>query len=684
MKVTGRTTISKFKNSFLDEFKVNVRVYDGNDVADDNATLSSIRTVQGSLSAEIDIRGNMKVSNVERMLFEKLGVVVKFEASPDSLADGNATVASLRIKSDDSSGELNKNDSGKSFSDVKNNSEQDAVAAGSAASATPESDTGGSKVSSSSDAMQEAVSDADDDVIRVTGRTTVSKLKNIFRDEFRVNICVYDGIDIADDNATLSSLRTIQGSLNAEIDDLRGNMKVSNVERLLLETLGVVIRFEVSPNKLADGNATVASIRIKSDESSGEFNKNGSDNKSGTDQSNDSQSELQKTSELSDRSILSKGFDKANAKGSDDSLLQNRGIRVTGRTTVSKLKTAFKDEFLVDICVYAGDELADDNATMSSIRTIQGSLSADLDDIRGNMKVSNAERMLFEKLGVVVRFQVSPGVLADGNATVASLRNKSDETSGESNVKDSDKSISEVPENLKGSEPEQKVMPALSETVVMAKSDVSASSDMTSGDSDSVNEIPQDIAVGGYIKLGRYYQESTVEKTPVEWLVLEKKSKELLLISRYVLDCRQYHHDRVTTTWEKCDIRKWLNNEFLKEAFSPEERERIKESKVTNADNPEQKTKGGNDTVDRVFLLSIQEASKYFTDDSSRQCKSTQFVEDKNFLIDESGFSDWWLRSPGAKKYAAIVYADGTIDMFGSPVSNGSCSVRPVLRLLMN
>ncbi len=170
MKVTGRTTVSKLKTAFKDEYKVNVRVYDGEGVADENATLSSIRTVQGSLNADIDdLRGKMKVSNVERILFEKLGVVVKFEASPDSLADGNATVASLRIKSDESSGdessdESNRNDFGKSFSEVKNNSAQDSQAAKSAAAAgAPESN-----------AAQEKVSD-DDYIIRVTGRTTVAR-----------------------------------------------------------------------------------------------------------------------------------------------------------------------------------------------------------------------------------------------------------------------------------------------------------------------------------------------------------------------------------------------------------------------------------------------------------------------------------------------------------------------------
>ena len=84
-----------------------------------------------------------------------------------------------------------------------------------------------------------------------------------------------------------------------------------------------------------------------------------------------------------------------------------------------------------------------------------------------------------------------------------------------------------------------------------------------------------DIKVGSFITYGRYFQDSVNAKSPIEWLVLDVKGNEALLISRYALDCKIYHYGWVSISWEDCDLRKWLNSDFLKSAFSNEESERI-------------------------------------------------------------------------------------------------------------
>lgn len=98
MKVSGRTTVSKFKQAFKDEFKVGIRVYDGKSLADESATLSSIKKTQGTLNAEVEIHGSMKIANIEKMLLEQLGIVTQIELSSSRLADDNVTIASLRNK----------------------------------------------------------------------------------------------------------------------------------------------------------------------------------------------------------------------------------------------------------------------------------------------------------------------------------------------------------------------------------------------------------------------------------------------------------------------------------------------------------------------------------------------------------------------------------------------------------
>ena len=202
---------------------------------------------------------------------------------------------------------------------------------------------------------------------------------------------------------------------------------------------------------------------------------------------------------------------------------------------------------------------------------------------------------------------------------------------------------------------------------------------------------------GDIIRYGKYYQDFDRQKSPIEWLVLHVKEKEVLLISRYALDCKQYYHGYTSTsiTWENCDLRKWLNGDFIKSAFSEEEAERILVSDIKNDDNPQYHTQGGNNTKDRVFCLSISEAEQYFGNDESRKCKPTAYARQQGASV----YNDccyWWLRSPytpGSKfgyfwlmkeRNAACVRTVGSLYLYGYYVGSGSNVVRPALRIISN
>ena len=192
-----------------------------------------------------------------------------------------------------------------------------------------------------------------------------------------------------------------------------------------------------------------------------------------------------------------------------------------------------------------------------------------------------------------------------------------------------------------------------------------------------------DIKVGSFITYGRYFQDSDNAKSPIEWLVLDVKGNEALLISRYALDCKEYHHEFENITWEDCDLRKWLNSDFLKSAFSNEESERILVSELRNDDNPEYGTRGGNDTKDRIFCLSIAEAEQYFSSDEDRQCRPTAYAREQGaFVRDDCCF--WWLRSPGYLQGAAGVNTDGALGPCGVNVYDPDCVVRPALRIIFD
>ena len=89
---------------------------------------------------------------------------------------------------------------------------------------------------------------------------------------------------------------------------------------------------------------------------------------------------------------------------------------------------------------------------------------------------------------------------------------------------------------------------------------------------------PNDAAVGDIIWFGHYPGISAAEDSqdplPVPWLVLDRTSEDLLLISRDALDSRPYHGEFRDVVWEDCDLRKWLNGEFLHSFFSAAEQKR--------------------------------------------------------------------------------------------------------------
>lgn len=84
----------------------------------------------------------------------------------------------------------------------------------------------------------------------------------------------------------------------------------------------------------------------------------------------------------------------------------------------------------------------------------------------------------------------------------------------------------------------------------------------------------------------------------------------------------------------------------MNRAFSSSEQEAIRTTKVINEDNYYYKTDGGNDTLDKIYLLSLSE-----TDEE----KEYGFTDSYGMTIKYSNYADlddyqyWWLRTPGEK-----------------------------------
>ncbi len=197
--------------------------------------------------------------------------------------------------------------------------------------------------------------------------------------------------------------------------------------------------------------------------------------------------------------------------------------------------------------------------------------------------------------------------------------------------------------------------------------------------------------VGDIISFGKY-----------DWRVLDVKGNTALIITELIIEQRSYHDTYKDITWADCSLRQHLNGEFY-DKFSAADKSRIIQVLNKNPDNQWYGSKGGADTKDSVFLLSIEEVvCRYFGDSSSKlynpgknqrywferkdvnNSKRVAKLDGKN-----SGIWWWWLRSPGRVNIKAVyIHGDGNIGIQGNNilkgnVADGKCTggVRPALWL---
>jgi hypothetical protein len=198
------------------------------------------------------------------------------------------------------------------------------------------------------------------------------------------------------------------------------------------------------------------------------------------------------------------------------------------------------------------------------------------------------------------------------------------------------------------------------------------------------------LQVGDKISFGSY-----------DWRVLDMQNNTTLIITECIIEQRAYHDAYKDITWADCSLRKYLNGEFYNK-FTEADKLRIIPVINKNPDNEWYGAKGGEDTRDSVFLLSIEEvACKYFGDSSSKlqnRGKNQKYWferKDENNskriarLEGKQWGTWWWLRSPGRVNLKAVyIHGDGNIGIQGNNIlkgniSDGECKggVRPALWL---
>ena len=191
-------------------------------------------------------------------------------------------------------------------------------------------------------------------------------------------------------------------------------------------------------------------------------------------------------------------------------------------------------------------------------------------------------------------------------------------------------------------------------------------------------------------KLNKFINEIIEEriKTPLNiiltylggqnWIMLDRKGTQILLIAEVPeTDCF-YCHRQTESTWEKSHARFKLNNSYYTTYFSTSEQDATVTTTVINTNSTAYGTDGGQNTLDDVFLLSVEEAKRYFPTDNERKLDASKFIYTSK--------EDWWLRTPGKSAgYVAYVDAKGIIHEEGDigwPQGSGVPAIAKVQKAL--
>lgn len=190
--------------------------------------------------------------------------------------------------------------------------------------------------------------------------------------------------------------------------------------------------------------------------------------------------------------------------------------------------------------------------------------------------------------------------------------------------------------------------------------------------------------IGDQVEYGSFIVNSDGDSSPITWTCLDIQDGKALLLSDKALDCRMYHGALVDTTWAECDLRAWLNDDFISMAFTPDEASCIWYSDIVNDNNPTSIVSGGANTIDQVFILDYDELNTYFADDESRLCLPTEYAVDNgcwtsDFQVSE-GCTNYWFRNPGLfASRAGYVFLNGAIISDGDFVNQTFVGVRPAM-----
>lgn len=147
---------------------------------------------------------------------------------------------------------------------------------------------------------------------------------------------------------------------------------------------------------------------------------------------------------------------------------------------------------------------------------------------------------------------------------------------------------------------------------------------------------------------------------PIEWIVVNRDSNKVMLLSKEILDTSYYSQKHRITSYEDSDIRKYLSNEGTFEIFSGKEREHMMEHPVAK---------------DLVFLITLDEIADDKKLDGVLNADYTKIL--KRYGAGDNSW--WWLRGEDIDIYAPSIDKNGLPAEKPKEVNRASGGIRPAI-----
>ncbi|MBR5948083.1 MAG: hypothetical protein IKZ82_05480 [Clostridia bacterium] len=198
------------------------------------------------------------------------------------------------------------------------------------------------------------------------------------------------------------------------------------------------------------------------------------------------------------------------------------------------------------------------------------------------------------------------------------------------------------------------------------------------------------LAVDDVIEFGHYEQDGNAANglEPIKWQVYMKDGNTVYLLAVDVLDHHVYHNEKTDIAWSDCDLRSWLNTDFLTEAFTEKERLLIAKTLNKASKNPVSHVTNGGNTEDKIFVPSLEEIMKSSRDGAdinvfSLSALPTNYAVKRGVEKFQYGTATWWLRTPGTERDNITISDASGVPIYVRRVNYPGVGVRPAMMLLV-